>query len=36
MANRVFARDGLAEYLDDVGADYERFAALHDVVTVLA
>lgn len=30
-AARVFARDGLARYLDEVGVDYEPFADLQDV-----
>jgi 2-hydroxy-3-keto-5-methylthiopentenyl-1-phosphate phosphatase len=34
-ADRVFARDGLAAYLDSVGAPYERFADFHDVAAAL-
>jgi 2-hydroxy-3-keto-5-methylthiopentenyl-1-phosphate phosphatase len=30
-ADRVFARDGLARWLDESGADYERYNDLHDV-----
>ncbi len=30
-AERVFARDGLAAYLDEQGVAYERFDDLHDV-----
>jgi 2-hydroxy-3-keto-5-methylthiopentenyl-1-phosphate phosphatase len=30
-AERVFARDGLAEYLDEQGVPYERFEDLRDV-----
>jgi 2-hydroxy-3-keto-5-methylthiopentenyl-1-phosphate phosphatase len=30
-AARVFARDGLARYLDEQGVAYEPFADLHDV-----
>ena len=30
-APRVFARDGLARYLDELGVAYEPFADLHDV-----
>jgi 2-hydroxy-3-keto-5-methylthiopentenyl-1-phosphate phosphatase len=30
-ADRVFARDGLADYLDQQGVAYERFETLHDV-----
>jgi 2-hydroxy-3-keto-5-methylthiopentenyl-1-phosphate phosphatase len=32
LADRVFARDGLADYLDELGAEYQRFADLRDVV----
>ncbi|HZO62513.1 MAG TPA: haloacid dehalogenase-like hydrolase [Gaiellaceae bacterium] len=35
-AERVFARDGLAAYLDEQGAPYERFADLGDVAAALA
>jgi 2-hydroxy-3-keto-5-methylthiopentenyl-1-phosphate phosphatase len=31
MAPRVYARDGLARYLDEHGVAYEPFADLHDV-----
>jgi 2-hydroxy-3-keto-5-methylthiopentenyl-1-phosphate phosphatase len=34
-AARVFARDGLAEYLDGQGVAYERFATLSDVAAAL-
>lgn len=34
-ADRVFARDGLARYLDSVGASYEPFADFHDVAAAL-
>jgi 2-hydroxy-3-keto-5-methylthiopentenyl-1-phosphate phosphatase len=34
-ADRVFARDGLARYLDSVGAPYEPFADFHDVAAAL-
>jgi 2-hydroxy-3-keto-5-methylthiopentenyl-1-phosphate phosphatase len=34
-ADRVFARDGLARYLDAHGAAYEPYDDLHDVVRVL-
>jgi len=30
-ADRVFAREGLADYLDGQGVAYERFETLHDV-----
>jgi len=30
-ADRVFARDGLARWLDESGAEYERYGDLHDV-----
>ena len=35
-ADRVFARDGLADYLDAQGVTYERFDDLRDVVTAFA
>ncbi len=35
-ADRVFARDGLARYLDEHGVSYERFDTLCDVVRSLA
>jgi 2-hydroxy-3-keto-5-methylthiopentenyl-1-phosphate phosphatase len=35
-ADRVFARRGLAEYLDEQGVPYEPFADLHDVAGALA
>jgi 2-hydroxy-3-keto-5-methylthiopentenyl-1-phosphate phosphatase len=35
-ASRVFARDGLARYLDSVGAAYEPFESFHDVSAALA
>jgi 2-hydroxy-3-keto-5-methylthiopentenyl-1-phosphate phosphatase len=35
-AARVFARDGLARYLDEQGVAYEPFADLHDVREALA
>ena len=35
-ANRVFARDGLAGYLDEQGVAYEPFDDLHDVTRSLA
>jgi 2-hydroxy-3-keto-5-methylthiopentenyl-1-phosphate phosphatase len=35
-ADRVFARDGLARYLDSVGAAYEPFRDFHDVAAALA
>jgi 2-hydroxy-3-keto-5-methylthiopentenyl-1-phosphate phosphatase len=35
-ADRVFARDGLARYLDSVGAAYEAFEDFHDVCAALA
>jgi 2-hydroxy-3-keto-5-methylthiopentenyl-1-phosphate phosphatase len=35
-AERVFARDTLANYLDEVGVAYERFDDLHDVAAALA
>jgi 2-hydroxy-3-keto-5-methylthiopentenyl-1-phosphate phosphatase len=36
MAERVFARDGLARYLDDRGVPFELFDDLHDVANALA
>jgi 2-hydroxy-3-keto-5-methylthiopentenyl-1-phosphate phosphatase len=35
-ADRVFARDGLAGYLDSVGAPYERFGDFDDVQAALS
>ena len=35
-ADRVFARDGLAAYLDDRGAPYERFEDFRDIAAALA
>jgi 2-hydroxy-3-keto-5-methylthiopentenyl-1-phosphate phosphatase len=35
-ADRIFARDSLAGYLDDRGVAYERFDDLHDVAQALA
>jgi HAD superfamily phosphoserine phosphatase-like hydrolase len=35
-ADRVFARDGLARWLDASGADYEEYRDLHDVRLALA
>ena len=35
-AERVFARDGLARYLDEQGSPYEPFDDLHDVAAALA
>jgi 2-hydroxy-3-keto-5-methylthiopentenyl-1-phosphate phosphatase len=35
-ADRVFARDGLARYLDEQGVAYEPFDDLHDVARSLA
>ena len=35
-ADRVFARDGLARWLDERGVPYEPFRNLHDVRTALA
>jgi len=35
-ANRVFARDGLAEWLGSEGVAFERFDDLHDVLEALA
>jgi 2-hydroxy-3-keto-5-methylthiopentenyl-1-phosphate phosphatase len=35
-ADRVFARDGLARYLDSVDASYEPFEDFHDVSATLA
>jgi 2-hydroxy-3-keto-5-methylthiopentenyl-1-phosphate phosphatase len=34
--DRVFARDGLARYLDDEGVPYEGFDTLHDVAAALS
>jgi 2-hydroxy-3-keto-5-methylthiopentenyl-1-phosphate phosphatase len=34
-ADRVFARDGLARYLDSVGAAYEPFEDFRDIATAL-
>jgi 2-hydroxy-3-keto-5-methylthiopentenyl-1-phosphate phosphatase len=34
-ADRVFARDGLARYLDERGVAYEPFEDLHDVLVAL-
>jgi len=34
-AERVFARDGLAEYLDEQGLEYARFDDLHAVASAL-
>jgi HAD superfamily phosphoserine phosphatase-like hydrolase len=36
LAERRFARDGLAAWLDEQGIGYERFADLHDLVRALA
>jgi 2-hydroxy-3-keto-5-methylthiopentenyl-1-phosphate phosphatase len=36
VADRVFARDGLARHLDARGVAYERFDDLHDVAAALA
>ena len=36
LAERRFARDGLAAWLDAQGVGYERFADLHDLVRALA
>ena len=36
LAERRFARDGLAAWLDAQGIGYERFADLHDLVRALA
>ena len=33
--DRVFARDGLAHYLDERGVEYEPFDDLHDVLDAL-
>jgi 2-hydroxy-3-keto-5-methylthiopentenyl-1-phosphate phosphatase len=33
--DRVFARDGLARYLDDEGVPYDAFDTLHDVAAAL-
>ena len=35
LAARVFAIDGLADHLDELGLPYERFADLHDVTRAL-
>jgi 2-hydroxy-3-keto-5-methylthiopentenyl-1-phosphate phosphatase len=35
-ADRIFARDGLARYLDEQGVAYELFDDLHDVARALA
>jgi 2-hydroxy-3-keto-5-methylthiopentenyl-1-phosphate phosphatase len=35
-AERIFARDGLADHLDERGVRYERFVDLHDVAAALA
>jgi 2-hydroxy-3-keto-5-methylthiopentenyl-1-phosphate phosphatase len=35
VADRVFARDGLARWLDEQGAAYEPFDDLHDVARAL-
>jgi 2-hydroxy-3-keto-5-methylthiopentenyl-1-phosphate phosphatase len=35
-AERVFARDGLARYLDEHGLPYELFETLHDVAAALS
>jgi 2-hydroxy-3-keto-5-methylthiopentenyl-1-phosphate phosphatase len=35
-ADRVFARTGLADYLDEQGAPYERYDTLHDVAAALS
>jgi 2-hydroxy-3-keto-5-methylthiopentenyl-1-phosphate phosphatase len=35
-ADRIFARDGLARYLDEQGVAYEPFDDLHDVARSLA
>lgn len=35
-ADRVFARNGLADYLDEQGVEYERFDTLFDVSGALA
>jgi 2-hydroxy-3-keto-5-methylthiopentenyl-1-phosphate phosphatase len=34
--DRVFARDGLARYLDEEGVPYEAFDTLHDVAAALS
>jgi 2-hydroxy-3-keto-5-methylthiopentenyl-1-phosphate phosphatase len=36
LADRVFARDSLAEYLDSLGRPYEPFETLSDVVAALS
>jgi 2-hydroxy-3-keto-5-methylthiopentenyl-1-phosphate phosphatase len=35
-ADRIFARDSLAHYLDEQGVSYEPFRDLHDVARSLA
>jgi 2-hydroxy-3-keto-5-methylthiopentenyl-1-phosphate phosphatase len=35
LADRIFARAGLARYLDEHGISYEPFETLHDVVAAL-
>jgi 2-hydroxy-3-keto-5-methylthiopentenyl-1-phosphate phosphatase len=35
-ANRVFARTGLADYLDEQGVAYERYDTFHDVAAALS
>lgn len=35
LAKRIFARDGLATYLDRIGVPYERFADFTDVASAL-
>lgn len=35
-ADRVFARDGLAEYLTEQGVAHERFEDFHDILAALA
>jgi 2-hydroxy-3-keto-5-methylthiopentenyl-1-phosphate phosphatase len=35
-ADRIFARDSLAHYLDEQGVSYEPFGDLHDVARSLA
>jgi 2-hydroxy-3-keto-5-methylthiopentenyl-1-phosphate phosphatase len=34
-ADRVFARSGLADYLDEEGVPYERYDTLRDVAAAL-
>jgi 2-hydroxy-3-keto-5-methylthiopentenyl-1-phosphate phosphatase len=34
-ADRIFATDGLAEYLEEQGVAYERFGDLHDIAIAL-